>query len=179
MILSDISIKRPVFASVISLMVVVLGMAAYLRLPVREYPAIDPPIVSVTTVYKGASNEVVESRVTELVESTVAGIEGVKTITSSSREERSVVSIEFRLGRDVDAAAADVRDRVARIAARLPEDADTPIITKVDSDARAILWLALSSDRMGQLELTDYAARFLRDRLSRSEERRVGKECRL
>ncbi len=166
MILSDISIKRPVFASVISLMVVVLGLAAYLRLPVREYPAIDPPIVSVTTVYKGASNEVVESRVTELVESTVAGIEGVKTITSSSREERSVVSIEFRLGRDVDAAAADVRDRVARIAARLPEDADTPVITKVDSDARAILWLALSSDRMGQLELTDYAARFLRDRLS-------------
>src|SRR5512145_393802 len=166
MILSDVSIKRPVFATVISLMVLVLGFAAYFKLPVREYPAIDPPIVSVTTVYKGASNDVVESRVTELIESTVAGIEGVKTITSTSREERSNVSIEFRLGRDVDAAAADVRDKVARIASRLPEEADDPIIAKVDSDARAILWISLSSDQRSQLELTDFATRYLRDRLS-------------
>jgi multidrug efflux pump len=165
-VLSDISIKRPVFASVISLMLIVLGLAAYFKLPVREYPAIDPPIVSVTTVYKGAPNEVVETRITEIIESAVAGIEGVKSITSQSREERSAVTIEFQLDRDVDAAAADVRDKVARVASRLPETADTPIIAKVDSDARAIVWFTLASERFTQMELTDYARRYLVDRLS-------------
>lgn len=166
MVLSEVSIKRPVFATVISLLILVLGFAAYSRLPVREYPAIDPPIVSVTTIYKGASNQVVESRVTELVESAVAGIEGVKTITSNSREERSQVSIEFRLGRDIDAASADVRDRVARIRSRLPDGVDDPIIAKVDGDQRAIVWFTLASDRYSQLELTDYARRNIVDRLS-------------
>jgi multidrug efflux pump len=120
----------------------------------------------VTTIYKGASNQVVESRVTELVESAVAGIEGVKTITSNSREERSQVSIEFRLGRDIDAASADVRDRVARIRSRLPTGVDDPIIAKVDGDQRAIVWFTLASDRFSQLELTDYAKRNIVDRLS-------------
>jgi multidrug efflux pump len=166
MVLSDVSIKRPVFATVISLLIVVLGLAAYVRLPVREYPAIDPPIVNVTTVYKGAANQVVESRVTELIEAAVAGIEGVRTITSNSREERSSVSIEFRLGRDIDGASADVRDRVARVRARLPDGVDDPIIAKVDGDQRAILWLTLASDRYSQLELTDYARRNIVDRLS-------------
>ena len=113
---------------------------------VREYPAIDPPIVSVTTIYKGASNEVMESRITELVEAAVAGIEGVKTISSISREERSNVTIEFHLTRDVDAAAADVRDKVSRIISRLPEAAELPVISKVDFDARAIVWFTLASD---------------------------------
>jgi multidrug efflux pump len=122
--------------------------------------------VNVTTVYKGASNQVVESRVTELVEAAVAGIEGVRTITSQSREERSSVSIEFRLGRDIDGASADVRDRVARVRARLPDGADDPVIAKVDGDQRAILWLTLASDRYSQLELTDYARRNIVDRLS-------------
>ena len=166
MVLSDVSIRRPVLASVISLMLCVLGAAAFLKLPVREYPAIDPPIVSVVTVYKGASNEVMESRITELIEGTVAGIEGVKRITSSSREERSSVTVEFHLSRNVDAAAADVRDKVARILTKLPESADAPIIAKVDSDARAILWFSLRSDRMPAMEITDYAARVLIDRLS-------------
>ncbi len=166
MVLSDVSIKRPVFATVISLLLVVLGLAAFMRLSVREYPAIDPPIVSIVTVYKGASNDVVESRITELVESTVAGIEGVKTITSNSREERSQVVIEFRVGRDVDAAAADVRDRIGRIMARLPDTADLPVITKVDSDARAIVWFTLASDKLNQMEMTDYARRYIVDRLS-------------
>jgi multidrug efflux pump len=166
MVLSDISIKRPVFATVISLILVVLGMAAGSRLAVREYPAIDPPVVSVTTVYKGASNEVMESRITELVEAAVAGIEGVKTISSISREERSNVTIEFHLTRDVDDAAADVRDKVSRIISRLPEAAELPIISKVDSDARAIVWFTLTSERMSQMELTDYARRYLVDRLS-------------
>jgi multidrug efflux pump len=166
MVLSDVSIKRPVFATVLSLILVVLGLAAGSRLPVREYPAIDPPIVSVTTVYKGASNEVMESRITELVEAAVAGIEGVKTISSISREERSNVTIEFHLTRDVDDAAADVRDKVSRIISRLPEAAELPIISKVDSDARAIVWFTLASERMSQMELTDYARRYLVDRLS-------------
>ena len=166
MVLSDISIKRPVFATVLSLLVVVLGIAAFQRLPVREYPAIDPPIVSVTTIYKGAANQVVETRVTEIVEGAVAGIEGVKAITSNSREERSNVSIEFRLDRNIDAASADVRDRVARVRARLPEGVDDPIIAKVDGDQRAIVWFTLVSERLSQLELTDYARRNLVDRLS-------------
>jgi len=166
MVLSDISIKRPVFATVISLTVLVLGLAAFLRLPVREFPAIDPPIVSVTTVYKGASNEVMESRITELVESAVSGIEGVRAITSQSREERSQVVIEFRIDRNVDAAAADVRDRVARIRARLPEAAEDPVVAKVDSDARSIVFFSLTSERLNQMELTDFARRNLVDKLS-------------
>ncbi|MBI4184643.1 MAG: efflux RND transporter permease subunit [Proteobacteria bacterium] len=164
--ISEVSIKRPVFATVMSVMLVVLGVASLTKLAVREYPAIDPPIVSVTTVYKGASNDVVESRITEIIEGAVAGIEGVKTITSQSREERSQVSIEFRLDRDVEAAAADVRDRVARVQSRLPDGAELPVVSKVDSDARAIVWFTLSSDRRNQLELTDYVRRNLVDRLS-------------
>jgi len=165
-VLSDTSIKRPVFATVMSLLLIVVGIASYLRLPVREYPAIDPPIISVITVYKGASNEVVESRVTELIESAVAGIEGVKTITSTSREERSQVSIEFLLSRDLEAAANDVRDRVARVMSRLPDGIETPRVAKVDSDARAILWFLLNSDRYSALEMTDIVQRRLVDRLS-------------
>jgi multidrug efflux pump len=166
MVLSDVSIKRPVFATVLSLVVLVLGLAAFTKLPVREYPAIDPPIVSVTTVYKGASNEVMESRITELVESAVSGIEGVRAITSQSREERSQVVIEFRIDRNVDSAAADVRDRVARIRARLPEAAEDPVVAKVDSDARSIVFFSLTSDRLNQMELTDFARRNLVDKLS-------------
>jgi multidrug efflux pump len=133
---------------------------------VREYPNIDPPIVSVTTAYKGASSNIIETQITQLVEDAVSGIEGIKTITSSSREGSSSVSVEFRLNRDVDAAANDVRDRVGRILAKLPEAADPPIIAKVESDAQPILWMSLSSDRMNSLELTDFAKRYLVDRLS-------------
>ena len=115
MVISDTSIKRPVFATVISLLLIVLGLAASSKLPVREYPAIDPPIVQITTIYRGASNEVVMSAVTEVIEAAIAGIEGIKTITSISREERSQINIEFLLSRNIDAASADVRDRLGRI----------------------------------------------------------------
>src|SRR5919205_1952192 len=118
---SDLFIRRPVFAVVVSLLLMVGGLAAFMQLPVREYPAVDPPIVSVNTVYKGASNEVIESRVTELVEGSIAGLEGIRQITSQSQNDRSSVVIEFMVGRDPDAAAADVRDRVGRIISRLPE----------------------------------------------------------
>ncbi|MCS6855724.1 MAG: efflux RND transporter permease subunit, partial [Elioraea sp.] len=158
--------KRPVFATVMSLLLVVLGIASFLRLPVRELPAIDPPIVSVTTTYRGAAAPVVETQVTEIIEGAIAGIEGVKMISSTSRDERSQVTIEFRLGRDVDAAANDVRDRVARVLNRLPETADQPVVAKQDADARAILWATLVSDRHTGLELTDIARTLMVDRLS-------------
>ncbi len=166
MVLSDVSIKRPVFATVISLMLIVLGLASLMRLPVREYPAIDPPVVSVTTQYLGASAAVVDTQITELIEAAVAGIEGIKIISSTSRDERSQVTLEFRLTRDVDAAANDVRDRVARTLARLPEQADTPVVQKVDGDARPILWVALVSDQLSGLELTEIARRRFSDRLA-------------
>lgn len=166
MVLSDTSIKRPVFATVISLLLIVLGLASFQRLPIRELPDIDPPIVSVTTAYKGASAPVVESQITEIIESTVAGIEGIKTISSVSRDERSQVTIEFRLNRPVDSAANDVRDRVARALNRLPETADAPVVQKVDGDARAILWVMLTSNRHSGLELTDIARTLMIDRLS-------------
>jgi multidrug efflux pump len=165
-VLSDISIKRPVFATVISLLLVVLGMVALFKLPVREYPAIDPPIVSITTTYTGASAGVVDTQITELIESAVAGIEGIKTLTSFSRDERSVVTLEFRLTRDVDAAANDVRDRVARALSRLPDQAETPIVAKVDGDSRPILWIALTSNLYNGMELTEIASRRFKDRLA-------------
>jgi len=166
MVLSDVSIKRPVFATVMSLLLIVLGLASFQKLPVRELPDIDPPIVSVSTTYKGASAPVVENQITEIIESAVAGIEGIKTISSSSRDERSQVRIEFRLSRPVDAAANDVRDRVARALNRLPETADPPVVAKVDGDARAILWVMLTSPRHSGMELTDIARTLLVDRLS-------------
>ena len=166
MVLSDVSIKRPVFAIVISLMLVVLGLASFRSLPVRELPDIDPPIVTVTTTYRGASAPIVESQVTEIVEAAVAGIEGIKRITSLTRDERSQVTIEFLLTRPVDVAATDVRDRVARARNRLPDTVDEPVIAKVDGDARAILWITLTSGRHTPLELTDIARTYLYDRLS-------------
>ncbi|MFT8244524.1 efflux RND transporter permease subunit [Roseomonas sp. BN140053] len=166
MVLSDVSIKRPVFATVVSLLLVVLGAFSLLRLPVREYPAIDPPIVSVTTTYAGASAAVVDTQITELIEAAVAGIEGVKVMSSQSRDERSQVTLEFRLNRNVDAAANDVRDKVARAAARLPEQADTPVVAKVDGDSRPILWVALTSDRFSGMELTEIARSRFNDRLA-------------
>jgi multidrug efflux pump len=133
---------------------------------VREYPDIDPPVVSVNTTYRGASAQIIETQVTQIVEDAVAGIEGIKTIESTSREESSSVSITFHLSRDIDSAANDVRDRVARIVGRLPEETDVPRVAKTEADARPIMWVAMTSDRMDGLELTDYAERFLVDRLS-------------
>lgn len=164
--ISDLFIKRPVFAVVVSLLLIVGGLASLSRLPVREYPQVDPPIVSVNTVYRGASNEVIESRVTEVVEGAVAGLEGVKQITSQSQDDRSSVTIEFNVDRDPDAAASDVRDRVSRIISRLPDGVDSPVIQKVDTNAQAILWIGITSTTLDSLELTDFLRRVFVDRLS-------------
>jgi len=164
--LSDLSIRRPVFATVVSLLLVVLGAMAFTRLTLRELPAIDPPIVSVDVTYPGASAAVVETRVTQILEDALAGIEGVDTIDSRSQNGRASVTIEFTLSRDIEAAANDVRDAVSRVQDRMPEEADPPQIAKVESDAEVILWLNMRSDRLDPLALTDYADRYVVDRLS-------------
>ena len=166
MILSDQSVRRPVFASVISLLLVILGLAAMSNLPVRQYPDVDSPVVSVEVSYRGASAEVVETKVTQVIEDSVSGIEGVIKLDSTSRDERSDVRIEFDIERDIDAAANDVRDRVSRIVDQLPTEADAPEISKADSNSDSVMWLNLTSDRMTGLEITDFADRFLVDRFS-------------
>ena len=166
MILSDVSIRRPVFATVMSLLLVVLGVIAYTRLTLRELPAIDPPVVSVSVEYPGASAAVVETRITQVLEDSLSGIEGVETIESQSSNGEGSISIEFSLDRDIEAAANDVRDAVSRVVDRLPDEADPPEIEKAESDSEVILWLNMSSTQMDTLELTDYADRYVVDRLS-------------
>lgn len=165
--LSDISIERPVFATVMSFVIVLFGVISFTRLPVREYPDVDPPIVSVTTFYRGASPSVVETEITDVLEEQFATIEGIKTIQSTSREQGSVITIEFELKRDVDEAANDVRDRVSRIRGSLPTEAEDPIIAKVDTNAQPIFWVALYSDRHDGLEISEAADLILKDRLQR------------
>ncbi|MFC0677028.1 efflux RND transporter permease subunit [Lysobacter korlensis] len=166
MSLSDLSIRRPVFATVVSLLLIVLGVMAYLRLTLRELPAIDPPVVSVDVSYPGASAAVVETRITQVLEDALAGIEGIETIESRSVNGRASISIEFTLAREIEAAANDVRDAVSRVADRLPDEADPPEIEKVESDSEVIVWLNMSSSAMDTLQLTDYAERYVVDRLS-------------
>jgi multidrug efflux pump len=166
MLLSDISVKRPVFASVISLLLIAFGLVAFERLSLREYPDIDPPIVTVEVTYPGAPANIVETRITEIVEERIAGIEGIEFIQSQSQDGESNVTIEFSIDRDIDAAANDVRDRIAGISDNLPEEADPPEVQKVDSNDDVIIWQNLVSDRMTVPELTDYAERFLVDQYS-------------
>ena len=166
MILSDVSIKRPVFATVLSLLIVVFGLAALLGLPVREYPDIDPPVVSISTDYIGAAAEVVDTQITQVVEGAISGIEGIRSIESSTEQGESRTSIEFTISRNVDIAANDVRDAVSRIADQLPEEAEAPVVQKADSDARPMMWVTLRSDVWDSAELSDFAERVLADRLS-------------
>ena len=166
MSLSELSIRRPVFATVMSLMLMVLGVLAFSRLTLRELPAIDPPIVSVDVSYPGASAAVVETRITQVLEDALSGIEGIETIQSRSVNGRSAVTLEFTLQRDIEAAANDVRDAISGVADRLPDEADPPEVEKADSDSDTIIWLNMSSSKMDTLELSDYADRYIVDRLS-------------
>ena len=166
MIISDVSVKRPVFAAVLSLFLIVFGLVSFSRLPLREYPDIDPPVVTIETLYPGASANVVETRITELIEERIAGVEGIDFITSTSEDGLSTVTVEFDTGRDIDGAVNDVRDRVSAILGDLPDEADPPEIQKVDSNNDVIMWLNLVSDRMTVPALTDYAERYLVDRFS-------------
>jgi multidrug efflux pump len=164
--LSDVAIHRPVLATVASLLLIVLGVIAFTRLPLRELPDIDPPVVSISTTYTGASAAVMETRVTKVLEDAVSGIEGVDTIQSTSQNGNSQINIEFTLKRDIESAANDVRDAVSRNLDKLPTDADAPQIRKVSSDSDVIVWFNLSGAGMNTLALTDYAERYLVDRLS-------------
>ena len=164
MIISELSVRRPVFAMVLSLLLVIIGLMAAGRLPIREYPDISAPIVSVDTSYRGATAAVVETKITQIIENQVAGLEGVEKITSSSAEERSRITIEFGLGRDIESAANDVRDRVSRVQGQLPDEADPPQISTVDANSDGVLAIDLSSDKRSILELNDYADRFVLDR---------------
>ncbi len=166
MILSDISVKRPVFATVINLLIITFGIVAFLFLPLREYPDIDPPIVSINTSYPGASAAIVETKITQILEDRISGVEGVKTITSNSRVGRSNITIEFNLDRDIDSATNDVRDRISRALRSLPEQADPPEVFKANDDENVIVWFVLQSDTMSTLELTDYAQRYIVDRFA-------------
>ncbi|HEX2258011.1 MAG TPA: efflux RND transporter permease subunit, partial [Afifellaceae bacterium] len=165
MSISALCIRRPVFATVLSLIIVLVGIVAYDRLSVREYPNIDPPVVTVDTAYPGASAEIIESQVTQVLEDSLAGIEGIDFMSSISRQERSQITLRFNLNRDPDVAASDVRDRVSRVRGRLPAEIEEPIIQKVEADAQPILYLAFSSDRHSPLDITEYADRYVKDRL--------------
>ena len=163
--LPEICIRRPVFATVMSLVVMLLGVVSYSRLPVREYPKIDEPVVTVETTYKGASAEIIESQITKPLEDSLAGIEGVDVLSSISRAENSQISVRFKLERNPDSAASDVRDRVSRVRNKLPQGIDEPVIAKVEADANPIIWLAFNSDRHSPLDVTDFASRIVKPRL--------------
>ena len=166
MTLPELCIKRPVFATVLSLVILLVGLISYQRLSVREYPRIDEPVVSVSTTYRGASAEVVESQVTKILEDSLSGIEGVEIMTSQSRSERSQINVRFRLSRSPDSAAADVRDKVSRVRARLPEAADEPVIAKVEADSFPVIYIAVEAGSQTPLEASDYVARYIKPRMS-------------
>jgi multidrug efflux pump len=165
-ILSETSVRRPVFAAVISLVLIIVGLLALNRLAVREFPAVDPPIVSIQTDYRGASAEVVERRITQLIENEIAGISGVQKLTSTSKDELSTIVVEFSVDRDADNAANDVRERISRLVRVLPEEAETPQITKQDTGMDATMYVDVSSESRSLMEITDFVGRNLVDRLS-------------
>lgn len=163
--LSEFSIRRPIFASMMSLALVIWGVIGLSRLPVRELPDIDPPIINVQTVYKGASAAVMETQVTELIEAELMSIDGIRTISSESRQQVSSITLEFNLTRPIDVVAQDVRDRVSRVRGKLPSDIEEPIVAKQEADASPVLWIALFSDRYSTLQLTKIAEDYFKDRL--------------
>ncbi len=163
--ISEVCIRRPVFATVMSLIITLLGAVCYERLSLREYPKIDEPVVTIETRFPGAAAEIVETQVTKIIEDSVAGIEGIDVLTSFSRAEISVISVRFKLERDADSAAADVRDRTSRVRSRLPSSVDEPVIAKVEADANPIIWIALSSDGLSPLEVSDIANRVVKPQL--------------
>jgi multidrug efflux pump len=165
MSLFELCIRRPVFATVLSLVLVLIGIVSYTRLTVREYPNVDEPVVSVNTRYPGASAKIVESQVTQILEGSIAGISGIDVLESTSRSEESRITVRFRPDVDQDVAASDVRDRVSRVRGRLPDEVDEPVIAKVEADAQSIMFLVFTSEEMTPLAITDYVDRFIVDRL--------------
>jgi len=163
--LAEVSIRRPVLATVLSLLIVLIGAVSFNRLSVREYPKIDEPVVTVSVKYPGASAEVIESQVTKPLEDSIAGIDAVDVITSISRAEQAQISVRFRLEKDADSAAAEVRDRTSRVRNKLPQAIEEPVIAKVEADAFPVIWLAFTSDTLNPLQINDLVARIVKPRL--------------
>ncbi len=164
--ISEFCVRRPVFAAVLSALLVIFGLVSLERLPLREYPDINRPVVSINTIYRGASANIVENKITQVIEDRIAGVEGILKIESDSEDERSNIRIEFDVERDIDDAANDIRDRISRVVSQLPPEADAPQIAKADSTAEAVMYLAFNSENMNELEVTDYAERYILDRFS-------------
>jgi len=162
--LSSISINRPVLAIVMSITIVIFGIIGFNFLGIREYPAVDPPIITVSTNYVGANADIIETQITEPLESSINGIAGINNITSSSRDGRSQITVEFDLAIDLEAAANDVRDRVSRVVRVLPPDVDPPVVTKADANSFPIIFLNVSSEKRSLLELSSYAENVLKER---------------
>ena len=163
--IASFSIKRPVFASVLSIVIVLFGAVGFNMLGLREFPSVDPPIITVSTSYVGANADVISTQITEILEESINGIAGIRTLTSSSSDGRSSISVEFNIDEDMEAAANDVRDRVSRAMRQLPEDCDPPVVSKTDADSDAILILAIQSNTRSLLELTDYGINVFKERL--------------
>ena len=163
---SELTVKRPVLASVISLFLVLIGIISYDKLTIREYPDIDKPVITVSTIYRGASAEIMERDVTQILEDSISGISDIKEIKSDSKNEFSSIKIEFNLNRDMDSAANDVREKVSRVSSLLPKESNQPRVSKSDTDARAVMWIGFSSDQLSAIELNDYLDRNIIDRLS-------------
>jgi len=163
--IASFSIKRPVFASVLSITIILFGVVGFNMLGLREFPSVDPPIVTVSTSYVGANADVISTQITEILEESINGIAGIRTLTSSSSDGRSNISVEFNIGENMEAAANDVRDRVSRVMRQLPQDCDPPVVVKTDADADAILILGIQSDTRSLLELTDFGINVFKERL--------------
>jgi multidrug efflux pump len=161
----ELCIRRPVFATVLSLLLVLVGIVSYGRLTVREYPSIDVPVITIQTTYQGASAEIVESQVSQVLEASIAGLEGIEILSSRSRSEVSRIVVRFLLNTDPDVAAGEVRDRVARVRSRLPNEIEEPVIAKIDADAQPIMYIAFTSTTLSQLEVTDIADRYVKDQI--------------
>lgn len=166
MLISDVSVRRPVFAAVISLILVIIGLLSVTSMPIREYPDIERPIVSIETSYRGAASDIVERRVTQILEDQLAGISGITKMSSSSFDESSNIVLEFSRERDIDSAANDVRDRIGRVLQNLPDEADPPEVSKQDRAAETTMWIDVSSDTLSVMQISDYAERYLIDALS-------------
>jgi multidrug efflux pump len=164
MSLSSISIRRPVLAMVMSIVIIIFGFIGYTYLGVREYPSVDPPIITVSTAYTGANADVIESQITEPLEESINGIAGIRSLSSTSRDGMSTITVEFNIEVDMETAANDVRDRVSRSMRQLPPDVENPIVAKADADATPIIFLGVESDTRSLLELSDFANNIFKER---------------
>jgi len=166
MLISDVSVRRPVFAAVLSLILLIIGVMSASSMTVREYPEIERPIVSISTSYRGAASDIVERRVTQVLEDQLSGISGISKMSSTSYDERSAINLEFEGDADIDVATNDVRDRVSRILNMLPEEADPPIVAKQDDSAETTMWISVSSTSRNLMEVSDFAERYIVDALA-------------